>query len=127
MAPNLAKSGFLDGDSLSGIACPAGAHKFELIYSSPGWQFLGAYFGGRIGTCVYFPGGRIADFLRCDVEVPVNGKEWSINKSGIYLPPHQIRTLWGNLSVIIPSMPIRHRGSRKRVEQRQRRDVRHSG
>ena len=118
---NLQNNGFVTGDALSQFDCPIDAHKFQLVYSERRWRLVAVFFGGRIGTCVHFPGRQITDYIRYEVVAPVKSKEWTVNKSKIHLPSRPISTLWDDPSVMIPSMPIRHRGSRKRVEQRRRR------
>ncbi|MCH8344199.1 MAG: hypothetical protein IH983_09440 [Planctomycetes bacterium] len=118
--PNLQNSGFVTGGTLSESHCPTDAHKFELVYSNQLWRLVAVFFGGRIGTCVHFPGPQITDYVRYEIVAPVKSKDWTVYKSKLHLAPRAIRTLWDDLSVMIPSMPIRHRGSRKRVEQRRR-------
>ncbi|MCH8270607.1 MAG: hypothetical protein IH985_05275 [Planctomycetes bacterium] len=116
--PNPENNGFVTDHTLSESHCPTDAHKFELVYSNQLWRLVAVFFGGRIGICVRFPGPQITEYVRYGIVAPVKSKDWTVEKSEVYLPSRPISTLWDDLSVMIPSMPIRYRGSEKRVEQR---------
>lgn len=123
--PNLNRNGFVTQSTLTAIVCPERSHKFELLHSHGLWRLIAVFFGGLIGGCVYFPGPLPERDFRYEIVVPIGGKQWKIAKSRIHLPSREVRTLWDDLSTIMPSLPIRHRGSTMRVERQKRRSNGH--
>lgn len=117
--PDCQRNGFVTNPTLSHSNCPTDAHKFELSYFG-GWRLLAVFFGGRIGFLVGFPGPQVEADVRYEIVTPIKSGQWQVEKSELLLPQRNIPTLWDDLSAMIPSMPIRHRGARVRAERRRR-------
>jgi hypothetical protein len=117
--PEPRSNGFVTERALSSFAGEENTHRLQLRYSGGSWRFLAVFFGGRIGTCVHFPGAPIGENIRYDVIAPISVRDWTVIRHRVYLPDAAIRTEWDDISVIIPSMPSRYRGSRLRIKWRE--------
>ena len=118
--PSLDDSGFALNDDAQSMGRPKGAHKFMLTCApaaelSYNWGLDCAFFGGRVGATVAFPGIYRESWMRAEVTVPLQSNDWTVVKSEILLP-RRMRVEWGNLTRVIPSVPITNLKSSLRIE-----------
>lgn len=114
--PCLEDSGFVWNDDVQALKCPASAHRFRLTH----WQNWGldcAFFGGRIGATVAFPGPNSEAWTRADITAPIGSSDWKVATSRIQLP-RTMHVDWFDLPKLAPSVPWRNVHSRVRVHHR---------
>lgn len=98
-------TGFVYADDLRPLECPKDHHKFRLQYDRGIWRIWFAFFSGRIGAFVRFPGPSRESWCTADVRVPIGSRDWSVHKSPI-LQPICVRIEWKELQKVIPSVPM---------------------
>lgn len=96
--------GFVNINGVKSIASE-GAHCFRLFHSSRGWMVIGAFFGGKIGTVVRFPGPNFERWSVLDVTAPINSKTWTLSPSNLSIPGH-LKVCWTSADEIMPSAGI---------------------
>lgn len=111
--------GFVYSADALAIGCPADAHKFRLTYDHA-WRLDCAFFGGRMGATVAFPGPCLEDWRRLEVVAHLDGSDWAVEKSNV-LVPRQMRVEWRDLSRIMAAVPMQNIDSSLRVEHRRQR------
>ena len=83
--PSMRDCGFVAARDTRTLECPPGAHKFRLTHYE-NWGLDCAFFGGRIGATVAFPGQCNEDWLRADIVAPLGSDDWTAKFSRIVLP-----------------------------------------
>ena len=104
--PSLRSSGFVWNTDVADMECPANAHKFRLGHDRD-WSLDCAFFGGRIGATVMFPGPSGEQWSRAEVVTPLGSPDWTVDRSIVILP-RRMHVNWGDLSRIAPSLRIRN-------------------
>jgi hypothetical protein len=99
------ENGFVYADDLAPLGCPKNHHKFRLQYDGGLWQVWLAFFSGRIGACVRFPGPSGETWRTADLEVPIGDRHWQVRTSPL-LQPIRVRVEWGDLQKVIPSVAM---------------------
>jgi len=101
----LRDSGFVYAADLALLECPPGAHKFRLIHDSGKWTLFCAFFSGRVGAVMDFPGPSDEPWRTIDILTPLKSKEWVVAPSSL-LRPIIRRVEWKDFGKIIPSIPF---------------------
>ena len=112
--PSPEDSGFVVNADIQALGRPQKAHRFRLTYDG-NWILDCAFFEGRIGATVAFPGPNHESWRRVDIEAPLHSHDWSIEKSAILLP-RNLHVEWYDLARIIPSVQIKTVDASLRVE-----------
>ncbi len=113
--PSLEDSGYLIQHDTQTLMCPPDAHLFRLSYGQ-NWALDCAFFGGRIGATVAFPGPNREEWNRADIIVPIKDHAWKISTSKI-LVPRLMRTT-DQIDQMIRGVQIRNVQTRTRREPR---------
>jgi len=100
-----AENGFVYANDLVTLGCPKNHHSFRLQHDRGLWRVWLAFFSGRIGAYVCFPGRSSETWRTVDVEVPVGDRNWRVRTSPI-LQPLTARVEWKDLQKVIPSLPM---------------------
>lgn len=114
------RNGFVQPDLLGQIKVQNNAHSFRLVHLDGNWIVYSAYFGGRVGTIVVFPGPNFEEWITADLTVPLNSRQWTLRTSPL-LQPLKVKPLWKGLDQIIPSAEILNVESVVRVSEVPRR------
>ncbi|MCC6680398.1 MAG: hypothetical protein IT445_05795 [Phycisphaeraceae bacterium] len=115
--PSMHDCGFVNCDDLRALACPPSCHKFRLTFDN-NWGLDCAFFGGRIGATVAFPGPSLG-LRTLEVTATIGSDNWQIKKSQILLP-RSLR-ITDKLNEMIPSLPLVNDTSVIRLETERRR------
>jgi len=118
--PTVNQAGFVANESIHGLDCPPNAHRFALTYDQRSWFVLCAFFGGRIGAFVRFPGPNRELGRRVDIVAPLHSPDWEITTGKLFLPV-RVCIEWADLSRIVPSLRIRNPQAQIRFERSPRR------
>ncbi len=114
--PSRHDCGFVWNADVAALGCPADGHKFRLTHDR-NWAMDCAFFGGRIGATVAFPGPSDEQWNRAEIVAPLESSQWSVETSPVILP-RRMHVEWGDLSRIAPSLRIRNVEHRVRFERR---------
>jgi hypothetical protein len=104
--PNLSKlMGFVRADDLKCIRNAGGAHTFRLVHLQKHWHVYAGFFGGRIGSYVFFPGPKCESWSCADIVAPIRSKDWKFTAAPITesLP---VTVEWKNLAEIVPTFEL---------------------
>lgn len=110
----LAANGFIHIEAIDEIKQP-GAHTFRMMYMQPYWRIYSSFFGGRIGTSVFFLGRSHESWNQLDIVAPIDSKDWIATESGI-LNPIRVKIDWSDNKKIMPSVKIQRTVSRIEAE-----------
>ena len=86
------------------LHCPDKCHLFRLTWDKQ-WYLDCAFFGGRIGATVVFPGPCRETWFRAEIITPLKSSDWSVTRSSIVLP-RRMRVEWRDVAEVVPSVPI---------------------
>lgn len=113
--PEPATSGFVLNEAVADLECPPASHKLRLTHECGFWHVDAAYFGGRIGTTVTFPGPCYEDWRTVEVTVPLHSKQW---KREVFktIRPRTMNVEWNAWNRVIPSVPMKNIVSTLRFE-----------
>jgi hypothetical protein len=114
--PSWGDSGFVRNEDLQALNCPARAHKFRLTYG-PNWSLDCAFFGGKIGATVAFPGPNHESWARAEVTVPLGSVDWRIERFQIVVP-RRMSVEW-DVTKVVPSILLKNVRSVFRMDVRQ--------
>jgi hypothetical protein len=103
------KCGFVYAEDIGQLGCPPSSHKFRLLHDRGLWVVYCAFFSGRAGACVQFPGPSQEVWRTLDITAPIGCRDWSMRPSNILLPV-RARIEWNDLRKIIPSVPVTWEG-----------------
>lgn len=97
--------GFTYAADVSALRCPSDAHQFRLIYDARRgmWALYCAFFSGKLGAFICFPGTSREDWSTVDVIVPLGSPKWQIDKT-VILQPLKFRVEWKDLTKVIPAL-----------------------
>ena len=112
--PDMARSGFVRQSDIEGLECPEGAHRFRITHKSGYWSLDSAFFSGKIGATVSFPGPNHESWLRAEVTVPINSRDWTIQTSPIVLPRRM--RVEEDFGKVAPHLPITNVKSKMRTK-----------
>lgn len=103
----LASNGFVFADDLKSLECPINSHRLRLLYDDRKgfWKVYLAFFGGRAGAFVTFPGPSREKWCTADITAPTDSARWVITKSAIY-QALSVRIEWLDMKHIAPSVPL---------------------
>lgn len=99
------RNGFVDAVSNAVLECPKDSHCFRLVHDSGWWNVHFAFFGGRIGAFVHFPGPNSENWRTADVVAPIQSSNWHVRTFRLLLsltPSIE----WRDLNRMIPSLPL---------------------
>lgn len=114
--PSPHDAGFVWNTDVADMGCPADGHKFRLTHDR-NWAMDCAFFGGRIGATVAFPGPSAERWNRVEIVTPLGSPRWSVETSPVIVP-RRMHVEWGDLSRIAPSLRIKNVEHRVRFERR---------
>jgi len=114
--PSIDDCGFVWNTDVAQMECPPDAHKFRLTCDQ-NWALDCAFFGGRMGATVAFPGPCAEQWSRVEIVAPLGSPDWTVETSPVILP-RRMHVNWGDLPVIAPSLPAKNVEYRVRVERR---------
>jgi hypothetical protein len=97
----LRANGFVRAADIAPLGRFDGGHSFRLMHMDGHWHVYAAFFGGRIGSFVRFPGPNGESWCRADVHAPLKSKQWTI-QTGSVLQPLRVHIEWRDPSTIIP-------------------------
>ena len=107
LSPNT--SGFIDNEDIRALQCPPGCHRFWLLHDGRRWHCDCAFFDGRLGARVTFPGPEVGPWRWAEVTAPMAAEcEWTAKTSKIGIP-RRVRIVWLNEERLMPSVPQRKR------------------
>ncbi len=118
--PDPMSSGFVANEDVAKLGCPARAHKLRLSHDGRAWTMDCAFFGGRVGATVIFPGPNQEEWHRAEVVAPLCSDQWEVVTSPVLLPPEmtRMRVEWKDWTKVVPSVPIANLRTRVRVERK---------
>lgn len=92
---------------VSEMDCPDRAHRFRLVYSewARRWETYCAFFSGRLGAVVLFPGPNNEKWRTADIITPLSSNRWIIKEYELLLPI-RMHVEWDDLTKVLPSMPL---------------------
>jgi len=98
--------GFVDAINVSDISSrPSKSHSLRLIFNRGWWQCWIAFFGGRIGAFVTFPGTHHQKWGMLDIVAPIKSRNWQTTESKFVMPlPRRINTT--NYTTMVPSVDL---------------------
>ncbi|MHC5057400.1 MAG: HNH endonuclease [Planctomycetota bacterium] len=116
------KSGFVFASDIAPLECPEQSHKFRLTHNGD-WRLDCAFFAGKAGAKVLFPGPCREEWRRVDIVAPLHSNTWHVESSPVLLPPLLARVSWdgADLKRLLPSIPVANAKSTVRTEKRRRR------
>jgi hypothetical protein len=94
------KAGFVYWRDIESIAAKDHSHTFRLSWERGWWNIAMAFFGGRIGAAVKFPGPNNEDWCTLDVTAPIHSKDWTAYRSKLEIPSYP-RVEWLDLNKIV--------------------------
>jgi hypothetical protein len=104
--PNLfTRMGFVQANDIQCIKDVSGGHSFRLVHLQGHWHIFSSFFGGRIGSYVFFPGPNYECWSCADIVAPINSKDWGFVKAPI-TQSIAVRAEWKNLAEIVPSFEL---------------------
>lgn len=101
----LRNNGLVRAKDLAPFNCPVGSHVVRLQGDTGRWVVWFAFFGGRVGATVRFPGPNYEPWRTADVTIPVNSRDWDVHKSCL-LRPLRTHVAWKQLEEMIPSIAM---------------------
>jgi len=106
---NPARNGFVVNADVNSLDCPPNCHRFSLRYDNGDWTCVFAFFGGRIGATVSFPGPMVGEWRSAEVTVPFKGGDptWQVRTSPLVIPTLDLRVEWHDMQQVMPSIPQR--------------------
>jgi hypothetical protein len=107
--------GFVRANDIQPIKDDAGNHSFRLVHMDGHWRAYSSFFGGRIGSFVFFPGPNYEDWSCADIVAPLKSKSWVFKKSEI-IQPLRVVVNWDDSTQVIPSLKLQNSVSAIRVE-----------
>jgi hypothetical protein len=116
VTPELFKRmGFVAAADTAQIADGAGGHSFRLWHVNGIWGVFSSFFGGKVGSFVYFPGPNHEAWSCADIVAPLKTNQWTFTPKETVQPiGFQIR--WRNGAEITPSVKLQRSVSRMRVD-----------
>jgi hypothetical protein len=104
---NLATNGFVVNSDIQQLGCPSDCHRVVLRHDGHQWICDFAFFDGKLGARVFFPGPRVADWHHVEVTVPYKGdkRDWDIRKATLITFPPRMRVCWDDQVKLMPSIP----------------------
>ena len=101
--------GFVVNEDIADLKSPDDVHKFRLTHAvhwgRDCWRLDCAFFGGRVGAVVAFPGPNYETWRTAIIAAPVGAATWSVERFETIVI-RRMRIELGDLSKIIPSIPI---------------------
>jgi len=116
--PTEQHSGFVLNEDIEFLECPKDAHKFCLVHDGH-WTLHCAFFGGRIGATVAFPGPNDESWKTATITAPLKPNKWTVEKSSI-IHVRKMRVEWADVNKIVPSLPFQNVECKVRFEPRKR-------
>ena len=87
------------------LQCPKGAHRFRLTHDQT-WALDCAFFGGRVGATVCFPGPNCEGWRTADVTAYYAvQRKWEFDTLQLILP-RNVRIEWADWRRVAPSIPV---------------------
>ncbi len=114
--PSFDDCGFVRNEDVQTLDCPNDAHALRLTHGA-NWGLDCAFFGGRIGATVSFPGPNHDKWQRAEIVAPIGRRDWQVRTSRVVLP-RTMRVEWGDICRIAPSLPVKNVEHRFRLERR---------
>lgn len=99
-------NGFVHAADIQCIAV-ANCHAIRMQHAGGMWHVYFAFFGGKIGAVVRFPGPNDEDWVRADAVFPIRQKKYDVQLSKILLPM-KTHVSWSDTDKIMPSMEIKN-------------------
>lgn len=97
--------GFIYNEDIMALGCPKGSHLFRLSHLPNGlWRLYCAFFGGRFGATVAFPGPNNEDWVMADIRTPLKSSDWEFTGHGVIAMP-RMRVTLTDLANVMPSIP----------------------
>jgi hypothetical protein len=109
------RMGFVRAHDVEPINDSAGGHSFRLIHDNGHWFVFSSFFGGSVGTMVFFSGPNGEKWRCADIVAPIGSQKWTFKKLPLIQPLSYKIQLAGSAE-IMPSFKLQHSASSIRVE-----------
>lgn len=119
------RCGFVRNDDIQDLKEEEHVHKFRLSFrghskSIRGWWTLDcAFFGGRVGATVSFPGMNAEAWNTAVITAPTESHDWEVQTSAVAVVRH-MSIQWEGASEVVPTLPICNEESKVRYERRKK-------
>jgi hypothetical protein len=109
------RMGFLRASDVVPINDAGGGHSFRLIHDAGRWFVFSSFFGGSVGTMVFFPGPNGEKWQCADIVAPIRSKKWTFEVRPL-IQPFSYKVQLAASPVIMPSFKLQQSVSSIRVE-----------
>jgi hypothetical protein len=110
-ASRLDFNGFVCASDIESMKSDPRSHMFRLSWKDNVWRSVFAFFGGRIGAVVSFPGPSREDWKTLDILAPIGSSDWRITPTALTIPM-RFNIEWSDLTRLIPDGGFMERAER---------------